>query len=99
MRVSACLLQNLFVRSKFARTFAGCGEGEVARGGDSVMGHWMGNYDGSNFYQGLTTRILTPKIVQVLETGNIEFSINGTILDEIMLSVSINCHILLQNVT
>ena len=71
----------------------------MARGGDSVMGHWMGNYDGSNFYQGLTTRILTPKIVQVLETGNIKFSINGTILDAIMSSVSINCHILLQNVT
>ena len=70
----------------------------MARGGDSVMGHWMGNYDGSNFYHGLT-RILTPKIVQVLKTGNIEFSINGTILDAIMSSVSINCHILLQNVT
>ena len=75
------------------------GEGEVARGGDSVMGHGMGNYDGSNFYHKLTTRILTPKIVQVLETGNIKFSINGTILDAIMSSVSINCHILLQNVT
>ena len=60
------------------------GEGEVARGGDSVMGHWMGNYDGSNFYHKLT-RILTPKIVQVLETGNIEFKIiNDTIFDAIL---------------
>ena len=56
----------------------------MARGGDSVMGHGMGNYDGSNFYQGLT-RILTPKIVQVLETGNIEFKIiNDTIFDAIL---------------
>ena len=56
----------------------------MARGGDSVMGHWMGNYDGSNFYHKLT-RILTPKIVQVLETGNIEFKIiNDTIFDAIL---------------